>query len=54
MAKMTKAQARKRLTEARDKIAKVIFFFDTNLDTRSNKELVQIRETLGKIRNKIN
>lgn len=60
MARMTKAQARKRLTEARIKIEKVMLaeFMEPKdghraIPHRINKDLMAARNLLGNVRNKI-
>jgi len=57
MAKMTRAQARKRLQEARTKVSKVMLgeFSSSNppIPHSLNKDLMMIRNTLAKLINKL-
>ena len=56
MAKMTKAQARKRLNEAAQKVANVwaqFNYIQAGLTTKDNNELVKIHNDLTRISNRI-
>ncbi len=51
MAKMTKAQARKRLLEARTKISKVMLAENLDISTQDMKKMYDICQYLGRYAN---